>query len=264
MRPAMRGHHDVGRSRKSRPCTATARFLLRDAADINHVLVHLVTHWKPPGVDVRIDRLPALESQRAQDRFVRLAENCNCVAGEMLGIATLVVGCWVSWVATRGRINPGLVMVAALSAALIGKAVELAWTRARLLLVLRELRNRLDQTVAGRTAGMQLKVAANPAPLGDPVAGRSFGYALNREDGDVLQTDRIRPPTHLLFRIVPGSFCAMSVTSTGLRSAWLPTGRCHTSRSSSTRFPGVPCNAHRIVWCACLRIAATCSLRCWR
>jgi hypothetical protein len=160
------------------------RFVLRGAADINHLLIHLVTHWTLPGVDVRVDRLPALDSQRAQDRFVRLAENCNCLLGAMLGAGTLVVWGYAMWISPN-RPNFWLLAFATLAAALMGKAIELAWTRARLVLVLRTLRHRLAEANAGRIA----QVAAQASEA------RFYSYPLNRESGDVLHADRI-PRAH--------------------------------------------------------------------
>lgn len=162
------------------------RFLLRDAADINRLINYLMRHWKPPGVEVRIERLPLLDSLRVQERFFRLAQDCNCVVGEMLGIATLLLGCWVSWISLRGHINVGQILFAALVAAVIGKLAELAWTRTRLWLLLRDLRHRLEDTLAGRVARTTVKVP-DAIALGEQAAGRHFSQALNRGDGEALR-----------------------------------------------------------------------------
>lgn len=119
------------------------KVLVRDAADINRLRIHLVTHWKRPSVQFRVDELPALESQRAQDRFVRLSDGCNCLIGEMLGAMTLLGGSFMTWTSTRSWRDMGLVVIATLYAALMGKGIELAWTRLKLLRVLRRLRRRL-------------------------------------------------------------------------------------------------------------------------
>jgi hypothetical protein len=163
------------------------RFVLRGAADINHLLVHLVTHRKLPGVDIRVDGLPALDSQRAQDRFVRLAENCNCLLGVMLGAGTLVVGGYAMWISPHPS-NLWLLALATLAAALLGKAMELAWTRARLVLVLRKLRHQLAEASAGRIAPVPAKASA----------ARVYPYPLNREDGELPHEDRI-PRSHAPF-----------------------------------------------------------------
>lgn len=134
-----------------------ARFVLRDTADINRALEHLVRHWTPPSVDVRVDRLTALECQRAQDRFTRLTDNCNCMLGEMLGGATLLIGGYATWISARGLPNLLPLTFATLMTIFAGKGIELAWTRVRLIFVLRALRHRLEETIAGRITAILAK-----------------------------------------------------------------------------------------------------------
>lgn len=153
------------------------RFLLRDAADISRLAVHLATHWKLPVVEVRIDRLPEVESQRTQDQFARHSAACNCIVGEALGGVTLLIGSclaciWQSW---RFML---LTLVATLAAALVGKGVEMAWNRASLVLVLRRLRNRVSDAIAGRL----LDASTTTFP-----AARVYDYPLNSRNGDLPQ-----------------------------------------------------------------------------
>jgi hypothetical protein len=159
------------------------KFLLRDTADINSLLVHLVTHRALPVVDVRVDKLPARDSHRVQHRFAQLSLACNCLVGELLGGATLLVGCSAAWASAHEWRNLGLAIVVALAVALIGKGIEVGWTRARLVLALRDLRYRLAETIAGRMV----------EPLVQVQDARPYQRALNRNDDDVLHEDRIPP-----------------------------------------------------------------------
>ncbi|HUG73188.1 MAG TPA: hypothetical protein VMK82_07185 [Steroidobacteraceae bacterium] len=158
------------------------RFLLRDAADINRLVVHLVTHWKRPAVDVRIDQLPTLESHRAQDQLARLTEACNCIVGEALGGVTLLIGCCLAciWQGWRYLL---WTLVATLAAVLVGKGVEVAWNRVSLLLLLRRLRHRVSDAIAGRL------VESTPVKVAET---RTYDYPLNSLDGDVPQHSRIQ------------------------------------------------------------------------
>jgi hypothetical protein len=149
-------------------------FQLRDAADIRRLRTHLLTHWEPPRIEVSTDRFPKRHAQRAQDRFAHLADGCNCLIGEVLGGATLLCGTFAVWVFSRSWLRLGLVLVASLGVLLIGKAIELAWTRLRLLLVLRGLRRRLDATQdlkATGTAGLAWTETANRSKLGSSTEG---------------------------------------------------------------------------------------------
>jgi hypothetical protein len=159
------------------------RLLLRDAADINRARIHLVTHWTLPRIEFRVDALPVLVSQRAQDRFVRLAEACNCLFGQLLAGATLLGGSVLTWTSRGGWREMGLVALATLYAAFIGKGIELAWNRMRLLLVLRRVRRRLG--AAGQHATIESVI-----PVAAP---RTFRHALNVDDGEVLPENLRRP-----------------------------------------------------------------------
>jgi len=168
----------------TQPAPQPPGFLLRDASDINHLLVHLLTHWRIPRVEVRVGKLPSRYSQRAQDRFVRLSLACNCLLGEILGVATLLIGGRAAWVSAWSWRELGLLAIAALGAALIGKAMELAWTRMRLLLVLRALRHALAEALAGR-------IVETPANI---AAAEPYRHAWNRVDGDEAYADPIQRP----------------------------------------------------------------------
>lgn len=150
------------------------KFLLREATDIDRLAVHLLTHWRLPSVDVRIDRLAPLDSQRMQDHFARAAAACNCVVGEALAGVTLLVGSCLACVWQSWRFM-FLVLAATLAVALMGKGAEVAWNRASLFLGLRRLRHRLSDAIAGRL------------PDTSPVIlrkGETYDYPLNSRNGD--------------------------------------------------------------------------------
>lgn len=145
---------------KVRAAESRPHVILGNAADMNQVH-HLVTRWRLPRIEIRVDELPALDVQRAQDRIVRLSENCNCVLGSLLAAATLLFGSfyvvfltnydWV-WMSVGGWLPMGLVLVCTPLAALIGWLLEVAWHRARLLLVLRRLKGQLERMSQGDAA----------------------------------------------------------------------------------------------------------------
>ncbi len=153
------------------------RILVRDAADIKRLRIHLLTHWTQPGVVFCVEDLPALESQRAQDRFVRIYDGCNCLIGELLGATVLVGGSFMAWTSAHSYRDIGLVLVAAAYATLLGKGIELVWMRMKLLRVLRRLRRRL--------AGMDFDEVA---PV--PAAVKPFRV----ETDAVVQDSRIERP----------------------------------------------------------------------
>jgi hypothetical protein len=122
------------------------KILLRDAADIHRAQVRVATRRTLPHLEVSTDRFPPLVAGRAQDRLSRLTDACNCLLGEVLGGATLLAGIARAWVWSRSWVDAGLVLIAALAVLLIGKAIEICWTRMRMLLVLAGLRRRLDSS----------------------------------------------------------------------------------------------------------------------
>jgi hypothetical protein len=157
--------------------------ILSTASDIRRLSSHLLTHWTLPRVQFRIGGPSSLASQRAQDRFARLYDGCNCVLGELLGAATLVGGLHMVWISGDFRGSTGWVLVAAVCLALIGKGMELAWVRMRLLLALRDLRRRTS-------AGEECEPAAG-APSPAPV--QPLRRAINPEGDGVVHRSRVRP-----------------------------------------------------------------------
>lgn len=128
------------------------RILLRDAADLKRLLIHLFTHWKLPRVQLGVDGVATLDVQHAQHRIARLSEACNCVLGALLAAATILGGAFVvewrssqtwDWMVPESWGPLGLVPVAALCAALTGWAIEWVWIRVKLMLVVRGVRHRL-------------------------------------------------------------------------------------------------------------------------
>src|SRR5687768_4404744 len=118
------------------------RVFISNAADIDRLAVHLATHWTLPHIEISTDGFAALDVQRAQDRVARLSEACNCLLGEMLAAATLLFGLGHAWTLDKGWDQVAWVILAALGAGLIGKALDVAWTRVKLLRTLRRLRDR--------------------------------------------------------------------------------------------------------------------------
>jgi hypothetical protein len=128
------------------------RFVLRSAADVNRLLVHLFTHWKLPRVQIGVDGVAPLEVQRAQHRISHLSEACNCVLGASLATATIMIGVFVvewksahhwDWMVPESWGPLGLVPVAALCAAVAGFAIEMVWNRMRMMRVAIGVRHRL-------------------------------------------------------------------------------------------------------------------------
>lgn len=119
------------------------RIVVRDMGDVRQLRRYLLTHWRRPAVQFRVHELPPTESQRAQDRFVRLADDCHCLIGEALGALTLLGGGFMAWMSTYGWRAMPIVMGATAYAVLVGKAIEHGLTRLRMLRALRRLQRRL-------------------------------------------------------------------------------------------------------------------------
>jgi hypothetical protein len=118
------------------------RVFVRDGADVDRLAIHLATHWTLPHIEISTQGFAALDVQRAQDRVARLSESCSCVLGEMLAAATLLVGFGHAWTLNKGWNQVVWVILAAIGVGLIGKALNVAWTRVKLLRTLRRLRDR--------------------------------------------------------------------------------------------------------------------------
>lgn len=142
------------------------RFLLCSTADINRLFVHLLTHWRLPRVEFRVDGLHVLHSQRAQDRFARLSESCNCLLGETLAVLVLLIGSYATWTTFGGWPEMGLVVLATLGVGLVGKLIEAGWTRLKLLRVLHDLRHRLGTAVDSPERQFAIPAVAPHIPQG--------------------------------------------------------------------------------------------------
>lgn len=165
-------------STEARLRSPRARLVLHDPADIDRLVIHLFTRRKLPRVEVRIDRLPDEESHRAQDRIVRLAEACNCTLGEALAGITLLIGSCLACIGQEWRYL-WFTLAATAAAFLLGKGIEVAWNRTRLLRSLRFLRNQIADAIAGH----YVPSAAPNAP-----ATSTYDYPLNSREGDALAT----------------------------------------------------------------------------
>jgi len=119
---------------------------VRNAADLRRVSWRLFARWRPPRITVDTGHFPLLFAQRAQDRFAHLADACNCLFGEVLGGMMLLGGFTRVWIFSRSWADVGLVLLAALGLLLVGKAIEVLWTRLRMLWLLFGLRRRLGSS----------------------------------------------------------------------------------------------------------------------
>lgn len=128
------------------------KVVLRETGDLHRLFIHLFTHWRLPSVRIDVDEVAGLDVQYAQHRIALLSEACNCVLGVWLAGATILGGVFfVQWEASHSwdwmvpdSWGPlGLVTVAALGAALTGMAIEMLWTRLKMMRVARGVRHRL-------------------------------------------------------------------------------------------------------------------------
>lgn len=117
--------------------------VIQELSDVDQAILHLFTRLKLQRMELRIATLPSLVVQRTQHHISRTFERCNCVLGEALAAVTLLGGAGYVWTMSLGWRPMVLVMIGALYAGLVGKGVEMAWTRLRLLQLLKALRSRL-------------------------------------------------------------------------------------------------------------------------
>ena len=129
---------------------ARPKVVLHGVADVEHLMVHLLTHWNVPQVEIALDGLPALDTQRAQHRIRQLSAACNCMLGASLAGLTMLGGAFVvqwtrsynwDWMVPESWGALAWVPAAALAAGVFGWMVEAAWTRVSLLRVLQGLRH---------------------------------------------------------------------------------------------------------------------------
>jgi hypothetical protein len=126
--------------------------VLQDAADINRLIIRLFTRWTLPHVEIHIQSLPAVVVQMFQNRISRIQAVPTGGLALILACAAVLVGFLKAWIDIRSIIWTfiqvgqylGLVAIAALYAAAIGKGIGVISMRVRLMLVLRHLRRQLD------------------------------------------------------------------------------------------------------------------------
>jgi hypothetical protein len=123
------------------------RAFVRSAIDMDRLVIHLFTHLKLPRIEIRIDTLPSLVVQRAQHKLQHLSNSCNCVLAIALACLALLVGAGYVWTYSMAASAMLMVAISGLYAGLIGKGLDIVWTRLRMMRVLHRLR---DQLVAGR------------------------------------------------------------------------------------------------------------------
>lgn len=120
--------------------------LVRDAADIRQLSTRIATLRQVPRVEFDSGLFPRLAAQRAQERFAKFAESCKCLLGEMAGAITLLGGLYATWVSGARWYGLVWVGVAVIGAMLLGRGIESAWLRVRMLLVLGDLQRRLESS----------------------------------------------------------------------------------------------------------------------
>lgn len=148
-----------------------SRHVVRDAADINRLIIHLFTRWTLPHVEIRIDSLPAVVVQRAQHHFARISESRNGALGAGLAATAFLAGTILLWASPVSMIwtsrqlwqHLGLLGVATLYAGLIGAGAEFAWTRLKLMMMLRRLRRLAEGRSSEEPARYMGRVAPVPA-----------------------------------------------------------------------------------------------------
>jgi hypothetical protein len=155
------------------PSTAQSRpekVVLRGTSDVDRLIAYLLSHIKPPRIEVCMDKISDLESARAQHDLRLYSEKCNCLLGEVTGGLTFLIGGYHAWLSARGD-WPNLLPVVTATAciALLGKAIEVGWSRYRMICVLRYLRGRLSGSIAAPA------IANPPLPVSEirSRAGRS-------------------------------------------------------------------------------------------
>jgi hypothetical protein len=130
-----------------------SRVIVRHTGDLRRLFIHLFTHWKLPRVQIDVDGVAPVDVQRAQDRITHFSEACHCALGAWLAGATIMGGVfyveWESshnwdWMVPESWGPLGLVPVAALCAALTGMAIEMVWTRVKIMRAARGVRHRLE------------------------------------------------------------------------------------------------------------------------
>jgi hypothetical protein len=135
------------------------KVVLGSAADITRLGLRVATHWTLPRAEIRIAGIPEQAVQRAQHRYVRIADSGSYLLAGVLTALTLLVGVlyvlWKQvpdsdplesldpWRKTLGWSNVEPVVIAALCAGLLGWAIERLVIRVRLLWVLLRLRRNL-------------------------------------------------------------------------------------------------------------------------
>ncbi|MEO8314518.1 MAG: GNAT family N-acetyltransferase [Pseudomonadota bacterium] len=119
------------------------KFVVRSPADINRLLIYLVTRVRLPRIEVSVDAFPAPPAHRARANIVRLSETTGITLGGLLLGLTLMVGTAVLiWNNDRRIYSVGWWTFAAICAGVIGCIATLVWARFRLVFELCLLRYR--------------------------------------------------------------------------------------------------------------------------
>jgi len=126
-----------------------ARFVLRTKRDVDRMALRLLVRWRVPYIEVATDALPSLEAQRAQHRILRRSAACErLVVGPVLAAAAILAGTFrIVWYWRHDMHDLWVLAGAVLGAWIAGNLVDMAWSRARLLVELLRLRRHISRQV---------------------------------------------------------------------------------------------------------------------
>lgn len=188
-------------------------FSVRHTADLGRAAWRVIYRWRMPRIELGLDSLPTLETQRSQVRLRLLHESMERKTGALLAIAVLMVGL-ADMVRTWNRDleHMGWLVAAAVGAGLAGRILGRTWVRLRVLLELLRLRWK-----AGRQGNLR-NTPDTPATAPD-IAPVPLPRQTNALPADVVERRELRH----------GSCCCGTVTFT-LSSPPSIMGTCHCTR----------------------------------
>jgi hypothetical protein len=128
----------MSRDRKKTARAAGRKVALHKASDMGRLVLHLLTHWALPRVLIDINSLPPLTVQRAQTRFLHIAEGSERqILGLLTAGATVLIGSvYLVWNWSRDWHSLVWLGIIALYAGVAGTIVSVSFSRLRLLLAI--------------------------------------------------------------------------------------------------------------------------------
>lgn len=217
-------------------------FTVRGTSDLGRLAWQVMSRWKVPHIDLRIDALPLLEAQRSQMRLRRLHEVLERQTGGLLAIAVLIVGL-ADMVRTWNRDleHMGMLVLAAIAAGLAGRLIARTIVRLRFLLELLLLRRRIRKAMvagaargAAPASGMAAPAAASgrtsgapPAAVMTPTAQTGAASAAHEAPADLAAAGSA-PATALAGR------CGCGAVTFTLSRRPLLMGTCHCATCRKT------------------------------